>query len=88
MKVYVSRVADKYIYRLSTVDRERIDAAIVKLSKEPPEGDIAPVKGQPGLYRTRVGDFRMLWHFENNAYIVITHIEPRGQIYKKHKGKI
>jgi mRNA-degrading endonuclease RelE of RelBE toxin-antitoxin system len=38
--------------------------------------------GREGYFRLRVGNFRALYRIENNA-IIVTHIDPRGQVYKK-----
>jgi len=38
----------KIPYRMSATDKERFKAALKKLSKEPPEGDITNLSGQPG----------------------------------------
>ena len=87
MIVLLHHTADKYLERLNPSDRERINAALVKLENEPPEGDITPVSGQGGLFRTRVGSYRILWRIIDDA-ILVTHIDPRGQVYKKkNKGK-
>ena len=86
MKALLHHTAGKYLNRLNAQDRERIKSAIKKLEKEPPEGDIEPVTGEPGFFRTRVGSYRLLWRVNNDA-ILITHIDPRGQVYnKKNKG--
>jgi mRNA-degrading endonuclease RelE of RelBE toxin-antitoxin system len=86
MQILLHHTADKYLNRLNAVDRVRVDAALDKLEKEPPEGDITPVIGQHGLFRTRVGDYRLLWRIKNDT-ILVTHIDPRGQVYKKkNKG--
>jgi mRNA interferase RelE/StbE len=82
MKVLLHRSAEKYLNRLQTVDRDRFDAAFADLEKEPPEGDIRPYEGSPGILRLRVGNYRALFKYvENN--ILVTHIEPRGQAYTK-----
>ena len=87
MIVLLHHTADKYLERLNPADRERVKAALKKLKKEPPEGDITSVSGQPGFFRTRVGSYRILWRTKNSA-ILVTHIDPRGQVYKKkNKGK-
>ena len=87
MIVLLHHTADKYLERLNPADRERVKAALKKLEKEPPEGDIISVSGQPGLFRTRVGSYRILWRTKDKA-ILVTHIDPRGQVYKKkNKGK-
>jgi mRNA interferase RelE/StbE len=85
MKVFLHKEADKYLNRLNAKEQDRINDAIEKLEREPPEGDIEPLTGQNG-FRTRVGSFRLLWRIDENN-ILITHIDPRGQVYKKkNKG--
>jgi mRNA interferase RelE/StbE len=86
MKASLHPIADKYLNRLNANDRDRIDDAIEGLEKEPPEGDIKPLKGQPGFFRLRIGGYRLLFRI-NEKGILITHIDPRGQAYgKKNKG--
>ena len=86
MEALLHHTAEKYLNRLNAIDRDRINAALDDLEKEPPEGDIRPVSGQSGLFRTRVGDYRLLWRIKDN-HILVTHIDPRGQVYKKkNKG--
>jgi mRNA interferase RelE/StbE len=86
MKASLHPIADKYLNRLNANDRDRIDDAIEGLEKEPPKGDIRPVKGQPGFFRLRVGNYRLLFRI-NEKGILVTHIDPRGQVYKKkNKG--
>jgi mRNA interferase RelE/StbE len=75
MKVSLHPIADKYLNRLNANDRDRIDDAIGGPEKEPPEGDIRPVKGQPGFFRLRIGSYRLLFRI-NEKGILITHIDP------------
>jgi len=82
MKVLLHRTAGKYLDHLNKSDRDRFDEAFDDLEKEPPEGDIKPVVGQPGKWRLRVGGYRALFEIEDTI-ILVTHIEPRGQAYKK-----
>jgi len=87
MEALLHRAVSKYLNRLNANDRDRINAAIDDLEKDPPEGDIEPITGQSGRFRTRVGGYRILWRI-TDTNIFITHIDPRGQIYKKkNKGK-
>jgi mRNA interferase RelE/StbE len=87
VEVLLHRAADKYLSRLQPADRDRFDAAFDDLEKEPPEGDIRPYEGSPGVLRLKVGNYRALFKFVDN-HILVTHIEPRGQAYtKKTKGK-
>ena len=86
MEAILHRTADKYLNRLNATDRDRINAALDDLEKEPPEGDITPITGEPGKFRTRVGNYRLLWRIKDD-HILVTHIDPRGQVYKKkNKG--
>jgi mRNA interferase RelE/StbE len=86
MKASLHPIAEKYLNRLNANDRDRIDDAIEGLEKNPPEGDIRPVKGSPGFFRLRIGNYRLLFRI-NEKGILITHIDPRGQVYnKKNKG--
>jgi len=82
MEALLHRAAEKYLNRLNATDRNRINAAIDDLEKEPPEGDIEPIAGQPGRFRTRIGGYRILWRI-TDTNIFVTHIDPRGQVYKK-----
>lgn len=86
MRVLLHRSADKYLDRLNIRDQERINAALDDLEQEPPEGDIRPVTGEAGCFRVRVGNYRILYRINDTA-ILVTHIESRGQVYKKkNKG--
>ena len=82
MIVLLHRSADKYLNRLNQADRDRFNAAFDDLEKEPPEGDIKPYEGSPGIWRLRVGSYRALYKIEGDT-ILVTHIEPRGQAYTK-----
>jgi mRNA interferase RelE/StbE len=86
MQSLLHHTADKYLNRLNADDRDRINAALDDLEKEPPEGDITPMTGETGRFRVRVGSYRLLYRIKDNT-ILVTHIDPRGQAYnKKNKG--
>jgi len=82
VKVLLHRVAEKYIDRLQSGDRDRFYAAFFDLEKEPPAGNIKPYKSSPDSFRLMVGNYRAIFRFVDNK-ILVTHIEPRGQAYKK-----
>jgi len=88
MQVLLHHTADKYLKRMNAKDRDRIKEALRDLAKEPPEGDIRPYEGNPGILRLRVGEFRVIFRFKETDSILVSHIEPRGQAYtKKTKTK-
>jgi mRNA interferase RelE/StbE len=87
MEVFVHHIPAKYIDRLNEPDKSRLENAIDRLEKEPPEGDIKPFSGQEGMFRLKIGGYRILFRYRKND-ILVTHIDPRGQVYsKKNKGK-
>jgi mRNA interferase RelE/StbE len=87
MNVFVHHIPAKYIDRLNEPDKSRLENAIDGLEKEPPEGDIMPFSGQKGMFRLKIGRYRILFRYRDND-ILITHIDPRGQAYsKKNEGK-
>jgi len=78
----VHKDAEKYYNRLGKTDRDRFDEAFIDLEKEPPKGDIRPYEGSKDVLRLKVGNYRALFKYEDDK-ILVTHIEPRGQAYKK-----
>jgi len=86
MLVLLHKVPRKYLDRLNEPDKGYVKKAIKGLEKEPPEGDIVPVVGQPGNFRLTIGSYRALFRYRDD-HIYISHLDPRGQVYsKKNKG--
>ena len=80
------KIPRKYLDRLNEPDKGHINTALKGLEKEPPEGDIKPMVGQPGNFRITIGSYRALFRYRDN-HIFVTHLDPRGQVYnKKNKG--
>lgn len=73
-----SKQAAKYINALDANAQRRIRKSIGKI----PQGDIRPLKGSPGSYRLRIGNWRILFSYQGENTILVEDIGPRGQIYK------
>ena len=73
-----SKQAAKYINGLNATSQQRIRQGISKI----PDGDIKPLKGMPGNYRLRIGDWRVLFDYADGNIVRIKKISPRGQAYK------
>jgi len=56
--------------RLPDPLRDRIYTALARLVFAG-EGDVRPVKTQPGVYRLRVGDYRILFEDTGDAYEIV-----------------
>ncbi len=72
--------AAKTLRKLLRNERERILAAIERL----PAGDVRSLKGRPGEWRLRVGDWRALIRLDSDAQVlVVTAVRPRGGAYDR-----
>jgi len=38
--------------------------------------------GQPGIFRLTIGSYRVIFRY-SEEHILVTHLDPRGQAYKK-----
>ncbi|HEX6513045.1 MAG TPA: type II toxin-antitoxin system RelE/ParE family toxin [Chloroflexota bacterium] len=78
-RVEVRPPAHKSLRRLSRPDRERILDAIARL----PEGDVLKLRGAEKLWRLRVGDWRVRFHRDDAAMLVVVlAVRPRGSAYQ------
>ena len=82
--IIIEKLAEKFIVKLSKPEKERVLKAIYKL----PEGnDIKQMRGKKskGMYRLRVGDYRIIYTVDNGRLIVcIVDAGNRGDIYKRY----
>lgn len=82
-KLVLKKPAVKFLASQERSVKERIAAGLEGLLIIPPEGDIKPMKGYDGLFRLRVGTFRILFrvdHAEKMVYVEA--IGSRGDVYK------
>ena len=79
-QIIIQKPAKKFLDKLPGNERARIVAAIELL----PNGqDIKPLKGYPGVYRLRVGSYRVIYTVDNGRFIVyVINAGNRGDIYK------
>ena len=83
-QIEISKPAAKFIRSLPKPEKERVMRAIYKL---PEEGDIKQMKGARGrgLFRLRVGDYRIIYSVDNGELIVfVIDAGNRGQIYNRY----
>ena len=80
MRIEIDKPALKFLAKQPKPQQERLLRAIYKL---PNEGDIKRMAGTDGLYRLRVGDYRILYTVEDTRLVVcVLQIGNRGDIYK------
>ncbi len=78
-KIIIKKKAKKFIDKLPADERRRVVTAIEAL----PDGeDIKRLKGHDGLFRLRVGNYRIIYTVDNGELVVyIIDAGNRGQIY-------
>lgn len=82
--IIIEKSAKRFIMKLPRPEKERVLKAIYRL---PDEGDIKRMRGfqNAGLYRLRVGEYRIIYHVDNGKLIVcVIDAGNRGQIYRKY----
>ena len=68
--------------RLDTTTRQRIFAALTRFCEDG-QGDIRRLQGLDEIYRLRVGDWRIIFSFEDDLAVLVHRIRPRGDAYKE-----
>ena len=86
MIIKFKKKATKAIEQMDKPTKQRIKAAIIGLTLTPPQGDIKQMKGySDGRMRLRVGQYRVIYRYDNNGTVeilLILDIGARGDIYK------
>lgn len=79
-KIEINKHSYKFILKQDKTQQARILNAVNRL---PDSGDIKPMQGCSGVYRLRVGDYRILYTVDHDAMTVyVVGMGNRGQIYK------
>ena len=85
LQIKYSRAAIKFLEKQTRESVKRIRNGIAKLTINPPEGDIAILKGySDGRKRLRVGMWRIIYRYamdDQIEIILIIDIGNRGDIY-------
>ena len=80
-EIIIDKPAQKFILKQPQQQQIRLLSAIKRL---PNEGDRKTMKGYPGYFRLRVGDYRVIYTVENDKLIVrVVNVGNRGDVYKK-----
>lgn len=78
----IERKALKFIQKQPPTQQRRIYAAIYKL---PDAGDRKELQGHKGVFRLRVGSYRIVYTVDNGQLIVyVVDADNRGDAYKRY----
>ena len=79
----LSPLAERQFRRLSTFIQRRLKPHIDSLTLDPRPSGTAKVKGEPNLYRIRVGDYRVVYYvWDSDQHILIAKISHRREVYR------
>ena len=82
-KLIYHKSALKFISKQEKNIQLRIAEGLKGLLKIPPEGDIKGMIGYEGLYRLRIGTFRILFDINHDEKMIyVQAVGNRGDIYK------
>jgi mRNA interferase RelE/StbE len=83
-RVFVSHEAEKVLDRLDRPSQRRLRARFVQLGDDPFDPRIStPLTERPGVRKSRVGGWRILFTVDRDAMIVnVVTVDTRGQVYK------
>jgi mRNA interferase RelE/StbE len=81
--VMISRRALKSLDGLERQDQQRIRAVIELLAENPRPPSCIPLAGERGVYRVRVGDYRVLYEVHDGRLIVqVIAVGHRREVYR------
>ena len=82
-RVVLARSADRDLSSLPHSIQARVIKAIDTLEKTPRPSGIKKLRGTAGLWRIRVGDYRVICQIEDSSHLVdVTHIRHRREAYE------
>lgn len=83
-KVYFKKSAAKELSRLPIAVIKRIQKIVIQLEINPFPDNSRKLIGLEGLYRIRVGDYRVVYLVEKTVKIVtVTKVGHRREVYKR-----
>lgn len=86
-QVVVSRPAQRTLRKLDATVARRVEAAIEGLAREPYPRGVTPLRGYPGVFRLRVGDYRVLYEVADSELIVyVLQVAHRRESYRRPPG--
>ena len=83
-RVHFTPRAQAELSALPKTDREKVDAKILSLADNPRPAGVEKLVGDDGLYRIRVGDYRVVYSIHDDVLLVlVVRIGHRGEVYRR-----
>jgi len=81
-EIKVHKSVKKFLNEIQRDDRERLRRLILAL-ENPAEVPHVKIKGETGVYRARVGKYRILYSiFDEEKLILVLKVDKRGRAYR------
>jgi mRNA interferase RelE/StbE len=81
-EVRLSKRADRELDSLGSVIKGRIVSRLEELGEDPFPRGVAKLQGREGVYRVRVGDYRILYEvFTSERIVLVEKIDHRSRVY-------
>ena len=85
--VRIAPAAKREIKRLSKQNQRRVVAVMQALADNPRPHGYTPVEGFDGLFKVRVGDYRVIFTIEDDELlVVVVRVRHRSDVYRQLSG--
>ena len=82
-RIELTRDALRSLAKLDKPVRRRLQGAIDKLADDPRPAGMIALRGAPGAFRIRVGDYRIIYTVQDERLlIVVVDIGHRREVYR------
>lgn len=82
-RIELAATAKKQFDKLPDATRRRLAEALDRLSENPRHAGTLKLAGGGNLYRTRAGDYRIVYRIENDRlWVLVLKIGHRSDIYR------
>ena len=80
--IVITSSAEKDLRRLDRSIKNRVTVAILALADDPRPPGCIKVKSEEGVWRIRVGEYRVAYTVDDQAKVVtVVRVGPRGDFY-------
>ena len=82
-RIELTRDALRAMAKLDKPVRRRIQGAVDKLADDPRPAGMIALRGAPGAFRIRVGDYRIIYTVhDDRLLVVVIDIGHRSEVYR------
>lgn len=82
-RIEINKAAGREIEALPVQVRLRVLAAVNLLAANPRPPGVDSIKGQPGCFRIRVGDYRVIYEVKDAVLVVtVVRVGHRREVYR------